>query len=245
MVVPTGGTAPAPCMVPPLQVEAPEAVTVSEPPRIPADWVSVVTLIGSPLLKLMVPPLVMARVVPTLVTVEAALKLTVQAGQERFVCPLTLYEPLMSIVPLTPNETVGPATDDPALSVLAPPKRSVVPADPVKAPVLAPPPSRPNVPPDTVMSTRLALFIVARREVTPVPAVLRTVPLLKKFVAPPALRFRTWLFWMSQVPVLVITQVKPPPQVAISPVPVQVVVPLVSRWRPPKMLLTTLPLMAS
>src|SRR5262245_34557240 len=76
IVVPVGGVVPAPAIVPPLQVEAPEAVTVSEPPSWPLDWVSVVTLIGSPLLKLTVPPLTVS-VVPTLVTVAAALKLTV------------------------------------------------------------------------------------------------------------------------------------------------------------------------
>src|SRR6185436_15489702 len=175
VVVPAGGV-PTPAMVPPLQVEAPVAVTVSEPPSWPADWVSVVMLIGSPLLKLTVPP-VTVRVVPTLVTVAAALKVTVPLPT--LVCVPTLYVPLMlTTLEMMGNVTVGAAIDEPVSSVAAPPKRSVVPADPVKEPVLAPPPSSPSVPPDTVMSTTLPLFTAAKIEVAPVPAVLRRVPLL-------------------------------------------------------------------
>src|SRR5262245_53524117 len=152
---------------------------------------------------------------------------------------------MLTTLEVTGKVTVGAAIEEPVSSVLAPPKRSVVPADPVKEPVLAPPPSSPSVPPDTVMSTRLGLFIAATIEVAPVPAVLRTVPLLSNLVVPPPTRLMTRSFWMSQVPELVITQVKPEPQVEMSPVPVQVVVPLVSRWRPPKKLLAPVPLMAS
>src|SRR5262245_19032500 len=133
---------------------------------------------------------------------------------------------MLTTPPMPGNVTAGAAMEDPASSVAAPPKRSVVPADPVKEPVLEPPPSSPSVPPDTVMSTTLALFIAAKIDVAPVPAVLRTVPLLTNVVVPPELMFMIRSFWMSQVPELAITQVKVDPQVAMSPVPVQVVVPL-------------------
>ncbi len=71
-------------------------------------------------------------------------------------------------------------------------------------------------------------------EVIPVPTVFLIVPLLTKAVVPPPLALIAWLFWMSQVPVLTITQVRPDWQVWMSPVPVHVVVPLVVKCRPPR-----------
>src|SRR6185436_5307072 len=152
---------PAPVIVPPLQLDAAEAMTVPVPPRVPADWMSAPALAGAPLLKLTIPLLMVVWAAP--------------------------YEPLTLVAPLEAlNTTVAAATDDAAArDEPAPANRSVVPADPVKEPALVPPPSRLSVPPDTVMSTRLALFIAAPIDVTPAPAVLRTVPSLTNVVVPP------------------------------------------------------------
>src|SRR5262245_30141793 len=136
---------------------------------------------------------------------------------------------MLTTLPLTGNVTADPAIDEPVSSVAAPPKRSVVPAAPVNEPVLVPPPSKARVPPDTVMSARLALFTGMVNPAMPVPAVLRTVPLLTKVAVPPPELLINRSAWKSQVPVLVITHVKPVWQVWRSPVPVQVVVPLVLR----------------
>src|SRR5262245_53641949 len=192
-------------MVPPLQTEAAEAVTVAAPASTPPVWLSAPTLAGPMVLELTVPPM-------------------------RLVWPV-LYEPLRLIVLPEENTTVAAATDEPASSVVTPPKRSVVPADPVKEPVLVPPLSSPSVPPEMVMSTRLELFMGTASEVIPAPAVLRTVPSLTNVVVPPLIRLMLWLPWMSQVPVLAITQACPVVHPKMSPA-VQVVVPFVSRRRP-------------
>src|SRR5262249_11792456 len=127
------------------------------------------------------------------------------------------------------NVTAGAAIEEPVSNVAAPPKRSVVPAAPVNAPPLVPPPSKARVPPAAVMSTRLALFIAIANAEMPVPAVLGTAPLLKRVAAPPPAMLNVRSLWRSQVPVLVITQVRPDWQAWMSPVPVHVVVPLVVR----------------
>src|SRR5262245_30658433 len=139
---------------------------------------------------------------------------------------------MLITLPLPENVTVGAAIDEPVPSVAAPPKRSVVPAAPVNDPALVPPPSRARVPPAAVMSTRLPLFMAIANAEMPVPAVLRTVPLLMKVDVPPPLMLIVRSLWRSQVPVLVITHAKPGWQVWMSPVPVQVVVALVVKRRP-------------
>src|SRR5262245_46160347 len=144
---------------------------------------------------------------------------------------------MLITLPLPENVTVGAAIDEPVPSVAAPPKRSVVPAAPVNDPALVPPPSRARVPPAAVMSTRLPLFMAIANAEMPVPAVLRTVPLLMKVDVPPPLMLISRSLWRSQVPVLVITHAKPGWQVWMSPVPVQVVVALVVSRRPPLMTL--------
>src|SRR5262245_27529039 len=147
----------------------------------------------------------------------------------------------MSIVPPLPvKRTVDAVIDEPPFRAPVPPNRSVVPAEPVNAPVLMPPPSNPSVPPETVMSARWpALLLNARRiEVSPAPSVLRTVPLFVKLAAPWYARLIDWLFWISQVPPFVSALFCP---VRMSPVPVQVVVPLVFRWRPPVKSWTAVP----
>src|SRR5262245_350166 len=139
----------------------------------------------------------------------------------------------MSMVPPFPaKRTVGAVIDEPAFRAPVPPNRNVVPAEPVNAPVLVPPPSNPSVPPEIVMSARppVLLLKAARIEVTPAPAVLRTVPLFVKLAAPPYARLIDWLFWVSQVPPLTSAPFAP---VRMSPVPLQVVLPFVFRWWPP------------
>src|SRR5262245_6118166 len=69
-------TVPAPVIVPDDQVVAPETVTVSVPARVPPENVSVVALMGSPLLNVAV-PLEIGRALPMFVTVPAASKFAV------------------------------------------------------------------------------------------------------------------------------------------------------------------------